>query len=111
MILYAVCHEFIRLTFEGDELYTVVNERVQASDSKGWTAVIMERTSRFIIEQRCGEKNKDMFRSVMKTIADYIGQSDDVTFLSDGERRYGNLLFELYSTPKSQDRYFHKSYS
>jgi hypothetical protein len=27
-MLYAIYHEFISLTFEGDELYTVVNERV-----------------------------------------------------------------------------------
>lgn len=95
LMLYAACHEFISLTFEGDELYTLVGERVQPSDSHGWTAVIMERASRFIIDQRCGKKNEVMFRSVMSTVADYVKQSEDVTFLSDGERRYGNLLFEL----------------
>ena len=30
----------------------------------------------------------------MKTVIAYIKQSKDVTFLSDGERRYGNTLFE-----------------
>lgn len=95
LMLYTVCHEFIKLTFEGDELYTVVGKRGEAMDSEGWTTLVMERASRFIIEQRCGEKNEEMFRSVMTTVAAYIEQSDDVTFLSDGERRYGNLLFEL----------------
>ena len=95
LMLYALCHQFISLTFEGDELYTVVGERVEPSRSQGWTVVVMERTSRFIIEQRCGEKDAKMFRSVMETVANYIKQSDDVTFLSDGERRYGNWLFEL----------------
>ena len=95
LMLYAVCHEFISLTFEGDELYTVIGERCDPADSEGWTAVVMERASRFIIEQRCGQKDAEMFRAVMSTVAGYIEQSGDVTFLSDGERRYGNVLFEL----------------
>ncbi|HPE62308.1 MAG TPA: hypothetical protein PLB10_18415 [Thiolinea sp.] len=95
LMLYAVCHEFIRLTFEGDELYTVVGKRGEPCDSEGWTVVILERASRFIVEQRCGKKDEAMFRQVMGTIADYIRQSDDLTFLSDGERRYGHWLFEL----------------
>ena len=95
LMLYAVCHEFIRLTFEGDELYTVVGKRGAPCDSQGWTVVILERASRFIVEQRCGEKDEAMFRRVMGTVADYLKQSEDLTFLSDGERRYGNWLFEL----------------
>jgi hypothetical protein len=95
LMLYTICHQFIKLTFEGDELYTVVGKRGDPSDSQGWTAVVMERASRFIVEQRCGEKDEEMFRSVMNTVAGYIEQSEDVTFLSDGERRYGNMLFEL----------------
>jgi len=95
LMLYAICHEFISLTFEGDELYTIVGSRGEASDSVGWTAIIMERASRFIIEQRCGKKDKKLFSAVMDTVAKYINQSNDVTFFSDGERRYGNTLFEL----------------
>lgn len=95
LMLYTVCHDFIKLSFEGDELYTVVGKRGEPSDSQGWTAVVMERASRFIVEQRCGEKDAAMFRCVMNAVAAYIEQSEDVTFLSDGERRYGNLLFEL----------------
>ena len=95
LMLYAICHQFISLTFEGDELYTIVGARGKPSDSQGWTAVVMERASRFIIEQTCGKKDAEMFRSVMSTVAEYIKQSEDVTFLSDGERRYGNMLFDL----------------
>ena len=95
LMLYTVCHEFISLTFEGDELYTVTGKRCDPSDSEGWTAVIIERASRFIIEQRCGRKDAEMFQAVMSFVAAYIQQSGDVTFLSDGERRYGNTLFEL----------------
>ncbi len=95
LMLYAFCHEFVSLTFEGDELYTIVGKRTAPMDSKGWTAVIMERASRFIVEQRAGEKNASLFKSVMATVCEYCGQTNDFTFLSDGERRYGNILFEL----------------
>ncbi len=95
LMLYAVCHEFISLTFEGDELYTVVGARGEANQSEGLTAVVMERASRFIAEQRCGAKDAQLFESVMSTVAAYLEQSDDLTFLSDGERRYGNTLFDL----------------
>lgn len=95
LMLYAVCHEFISLTFEGDELYTITDKRRNPSDSEGWTAIIMERASRFIVEQHCGKKDEQMFEAVMETVADYIEQADDVSFFSDGERRYGNTLFDI----------------
>ena len=31
----------------------------------------------------------------MLTVCEYITQTDDLTFLSDGERRYGNTLFSI----------------
>lgn len=93
LMLYSFCHEFVSLVFEGDELYTVVSKRTKASASKGWTAVIMERSSRFIVDQRCGAKNAALFESVMATVCEYISQTGDLSFFSDGERRYGKILF------------------
>ena len=55
----------------------------------------MDRASRFIVEQHCGKKDQEMFQHIMKTVVKYIQQSKDLTFLSDGERRYGNTLFDL----------------
>ena len=97
LMLYGFCHNFISLTFEGDELYTIVGKRTDPGDSEGWAAVIMERASRFIVDQRCGRKNGDLFRSVMKIVCRYVKRTEDLTFLSDGERRYGNMLFDLCS--------------
>jgi phage FluMu protein Com len=97
LMLYSFCHEFVSLAFEGDELYTIVGKRTDPSDSKGWTAVIMERASRFIVDQRCGKKDTALFKSVMKTVCQYVDHTDDLSFLSDGERRYGNMLFDLCS--------------
>ena len=97
LMLYAFCHEFVSLTFEGDELYTIVGKRTDPMDSEGWTAVIMERASRFIVDQRCGQKDAELFKSVMETVSQYVDQTGDLSFFSDGERRYGNMLFELCS--------------
>jgi transposase-like protein len=95
LMLYAFCHEVVSLTFEGDELYTIVGERTDPSDSKGLTAVIMERCSRFIVDQKCGKKDAELFKSVMDTVCQYINHTDNLSFFSDGERRYGNMLFAL----------------
>jgi len=97
LMLYGFCHEFVSLTFEGDELYTIVGKRTDPMESEGWTAVIMDRASRFIVDQRCGQKDIELFKSVMETVCQYVDQTDDLSFLSDGERRYGNVLFELCS--------------
>jgi transposase-like protein len=56
LMLYAFCHEFVSLTFEGDELYTIVGKRTDPMEYKGWTAVVMDRASCFIVDQRCGKK-------------------------------------------------------
>jgi len=95
LMLYGLCHTFIRLTFEGDEVYTVVGQRVAPADSTGWTAIILERASRFLLEQQCGRKDAALFKKVMQSVATYVRHTQDTTFLSDGERRYGNALFEL----------------
>ncbi len=95
LMLYAFCHQFVSLTFEGDELYTIVGKRTDPPGSVGWTAVIMERGSRFLVDQQCGAKDAELFTSVMSTVCQFIDKTQDLTFLSDGERRYGNTLFSL----------------
>jgi len=40
LMLYAICHQFISLSFEGDELYTIVNKRTEVWESEGWTALL-----------------------------------------------------------------------
>ena len=97
LMLYSFCHEFVSLTFEGDELYTIFGRRTDPMDSEGWTAVIMDRAGRFIVEQQCGKKDAVLFKSVMKRVSHYVNHTDDLSFLSDGERRYGNTLFALCS--------------
>ena len=95
-MLYAVCHKFINLIFEGDELYTVIGKRCEASDSEGWTAVIMGRTSRFIVEQRCGKKDEKMFTDVMATVVDYIKQKISPMVKDVMETHYLKCVLRYY---------------
>ncbi len=98
LLLYALCHQFVQPVIEGDELYTQVNQTVPPAASTGWTVVLMERASRFIWELSCGERERSLFEQAMQTLADVITQTGDVTRLTDGERRYSLLLFEICRT-------------
>ena len=95
LLLYALCHQFIQLLIEGDELYTKVGQNKPAYLSEGWTVVLMDRASRFIWELECGERQSQLFKQAMTTLAQVIDQTDDLTLFTDGERRYGNILFEI----------------
>ncbi len=95
LMLYALLHEFIHQEIEGDELYTKVDKNVPPSVSQGWTIVLMERGSRFIWELHCGRKNQQLFEQALTCLAQVIEQTGSLNLLTDGERRYGNLLFEI----------------
>ena len=95
LLLYALCHQFIQLLVEGDELYTKVGQNKPAYLSEGWTVVLMDRASRFIWELECGPRETQLFKQAMTTLAEVIERTDDLTLFTDGERRYGNLLFEI----------------
>lgn len=95
LLLYALCHQFIAQVIEGDEVYTRVEKNRPAHESPGWTIVLMERASRFIWALSCGEKDEALFKAAMQQLAAVIAQTGDVSLLTDGERRYGNLLFAI----------------
>lgn len=95
LLLYALCHQFIQQLIEGDELYTRVGQNKPAAASEGWTVVLMDRASRFIWELQAGQRDTELFEQAMATLARVVEQTDDLTLLTDGERRYGSLLFDL----------------
>jgi len=76
-------------------LYTKVAENKPAHLSEGWTIVLMDRASRFIWELQCGERDRSLFQQAMTTLSQVIEQTADLSLFTDGERRYGNLLFEI----------------
>ena len=57
----------------------------------------MDRATRFLWDMHCGRKDRKLFKNAMRLLCEVIQQTGDVTLLTDGERRYGNLLFELCS--------------
>jgi transposase-like protein len=81
LMMYALMNSFLVQVIEGDELYTKVGKNVAVEDCEGWTIVLMERASRFIW--------------AIQILRDVIERTGDVTLVTDGERRYGNLLFEI----------------
>ena len=93
MLLYSLCRQFIQQLVEGDELYTKVSKNKPPSESEGWTVVIMERASRFLWHLECGERDQALFERAIHDICQVIDQTEDLTLLTDGERRYGNFLF------------------
>lgn len=95
LLLYGLIHQFLTLVIEGDELYTKVHHNTVASDSQGWTIVLMERSSRFLWELDCGRKDEQLFKAALELLCEVIQKTQDLTLLSDGERRYGKTLFAI----------------
>jgi transposase-like protein len=95
LLIYSMTHTFIQLVIEGDEFYTKVDKNVPAEQSSGWTIVLMDRASRFIWELSCGKKDRSLFENAIETLAELVVQTKDITLLTDGERRYGKILFEI----------------
>lgn len=95
LLLYSLLHQFLELVIEGDEVYTKVGRQVPPSESQGWTIVLMERGSRFLWELSCGRKEQQLFEQALRQLCQVIEQSKSLTLVSDGERRYGNILFNI----------------
>ncbi len=95
LLLYALCHQFIQIIIEGDELYTKVGKNKPPSESEGWTIVLMDRASRFIWDLSCFDMETALFENAMATLLQVIEQTDDLSLVTLGSRRYGNLLFDI----------------
>ena len=55
----------------------------------------MERSSRFLWSMDCGKKDKGLFKTAMQHLVDLLRNSQEVSLITDGERRYSNTLFEI----------------
>ena len=95
LFLYSLAHRFLQVVIEGDEAYTKVDQTVPPDQSEGWTLLLMDRASRFIWTLECGKKDRKRFEQAIQTLEQIVQESEDLTLLTDGERRYGNLLFEI----------------
>jgi hypothetical protein len=95
LLLYGLMHQFLSLVVEGDEFYTKVHHNTPTGDSEGWTMVLMERSSRFLWELNCGSKDEQLFEAALSRLCEVMQQTQDLTLFSDGERRYGKILFAI----------------
>ena len=64
-------------------------------ESIGWTVVLMDRASRFIWKLSCGRRDRKLFKRAIRALCRVIEKTEDLSLITDGERRYGNLLFEF----------------
>src|SRR5215831_16509457 len=55
----------------------------------------MDRASRLIWALECGKKDRKLFHKVIKSLDKIARQTHDLSLFTDGERRYGTLLFEI----------------
>ena len=55
----------------------------------------MERASRLIWALACGNKDRDLLLSAIQLLTNIISRTGEVTLVTDGERRYRLLLFEI----------------
>jgi hypothetical protein len=95
--LFALTHQFLQQIIEGDELYTRVKKHRAPEESQGWTMVLMDRATRFLWDMPCGRKDRQLLKNARRLLGHVIEQTGDLTLLTDGERRYGSLLFALCS--------------
>jgi len=94
-LIYSVLPAFFTQRIEGDEVYTKIGKSVPPEDSEGWTIVLRDRATRFIWALTCGKKDRDLLLSAIPTVSDVIRRTVDVTLVTDGERRYSLILFEI----------------
>lgn len=97
LLIYALVHQFLDMVIEGDEAYTKVQKNVPPHESLGWTIALMDRASRFLWDFECGKREETLFRHAIERLEQVIEQTEDLSLFTDGERRYGNLLFDICS--------------
>jgi len=95
LMVYALLNTFLNQLIEGDEVYTKVAKNVPVEESEGWTLVLMDRAHRFIWALECGKKDRELFLSAIQILKEIIDRTSDITLVTDGERRYSILLFEI----------------
>lgn len=95
LLLYALLHTYLQLIIEGDEVYTKVRRNTAPDASAGWTVVLMDRASRFLVELKCGRKDRELFMEALKILEAFVNQSQDLSLITDGERRYSSVLFDI----------------
>lgn len=95
LFLSSLAHEFLQVETAGDEASTTVRQHVPPDQSSGWTLCLRDRARRFSWALACGKKDRTLFQRAIQTLDRIARTTQDVRIFTDGERRYGNLLFAI----------------
>ena len=104
LFLYALGHQFLQQVIEGDEMYTKSAKNLPPDESEGWTLKLMDRACRFMWVQKCGRRDRTLFTKAIAALMRIIEKERDLTLITDGERRDGNILFELCNEAVRTDK-------
>lgn len=98
------------ITVERDEVYTCVGKKPSpSSELEGSTIHFIERETRYWIEAHGGEKNQQLFARGVKTVWEWIKDSQSIKWFTDGERHYGKELWNLASVYLKSGEYHTKT--
>ena len=67
------------------------------SQSQGWTIHFVERGSRYWVTARAGLKDESLFQVGVQAAWEWVQACDGIRWFTDGERRYGQALWQLAS--------------
>jgi hypothetical protein len=97
LLWFALTPQVLQQLIAGDERYTRGHQKVTPPQSQGGTVVFMDRATRCLWARHCGRKDRKMFQKAMGLWCQVIHQTGALTWLTDGEKRYGSLLCALCS--------------
>lgn len=95
LLVSSLVQTFLPMVIEGDEASTQVKKTVPPEESLGWPIALQVRASRFLWELDCEKREQALFQQAIAPLCQVIEQTTDVSRGTDGERRYGNLLFDI----------------
>ncbi|MBW4490085.1 MAG: hypothetical protein KME12_20080 [Trichocoleus desertorum ATA4-8-CV12] len=65
--------------------------------SQGWTIHFIERESRYWVAAQAGKKQTPLFEQGTQSAWDWAKPAQFIRWFTDGERRYGKVLWKLAS--------------
>jgi hypothetical protein len=93
--LSALTHQCLHHVIAGDELDTRGRKHVAPDESKGWTMVLRDRATRVMWARGWGRKDRQLCTPALRLWCRVRKPTGDLTRLTDGARRSGNILFAL----------------
>lgn len=75
------------------------------AESEGWTVHFIERESRYWVGAQAGLKDEQLFATSVEAAWEWVQGCESIRWFTDGERRYGNQLWNLASVDLRRGEY------